>query len=385
VAISRQTKERKMPFEPHFTITPRIASALMRIEALKENIKTLPITPGVMKTLRDTARLQSVHYSTKIEGNLLSQKEVERVIKEHEHFVGRQRDEREIKGYYAALEWLEKHLEKPITESAIKTIHALVTGGGSGKIKPTAWRDGQNVIKDSASGAIVYMPPEAKDVPALMTDLVTWVKGASEDAKRAPLSLNVDKPASLGLPCPMVAAIAHYQFTTIHPYYDGNGRTARLLATWVLYQGGYDLKGLYSLEEYYARDLQGYYNAVSRGEHHNYYFGRAEADITPWIDYFITGMLDACENVLRHTGQAQADGAADKSAVLRALTPKQRKVLPLFEEKETITSKDVQALFGFSARSARLLCGSLVHENFLIVVDKADKTRSYKLGAEYEN
>ena len=58
-----------------------------------------------------------------------------------------------------------------------------------------------------------------------------------------------------GVPCPIRAWIAHYQFATIHPYYDGNGRTARLLTTLILHRGGYDLKGLYSLEEYYARDL----------------------------------------------------------------------------------------------------------------------------------
>ena len=136
------------------------------------------------------------------------------------------------------------------------------------------------MIKDSESGAIVYLPPEYKDVPALMEELVAWLKEESNE-----------------LPVPIVAAIAHYQFVTIHPYYDGNGRTARLLATLVLYQGGYDLKGLYSLEEYYARDLKSYYDAISRGEHHNYYFGRAQAEMTPWIEYFVLGMLDAFKNV----------------------------------------------------------------------------------------
>jgi Fic family protein len=52
------------------------------------------------------------------------------------------------------------------------------------------------------------------------------------------------------LPCALIAAIAHYQFVTIHPYYDGNGRTARLLTTFILHLGAYDLKWLYSLEEY---------------------------------------------------------------------------------------------------------------------------------------
>jgi Fic family protein len=107
------------------------------------------------------------------------------------------------------------------------------------------------------------MPPEAKDVPALMTQLVNWLNGNDN------------------LPAPLRAAIAHYQFATIHPYYDGNGRTARLLTTLILHLGGYDLKGLYALEDYYARNLESYYEALSVGPSHNYHPGRADADITP--------------------------------------------------------------------------------------------------------
>ena len=89
------------------------------------------------------------------------------------------------------------------------------------------------------------------------------------------------------IPCPIIAAIVHYQITAIHPYYNGNGKTVRLITTLVLHQGEYDLKGLYSLEEYYARDLVVYYEAISIGPSHNYYLGRAETDITKWIEYFI--------------------------------------------------------------------------------------------------
>jgi len=354
-----------MSYKPTFTITPKITNALMKIEVLKESIKNLPITPGVMKTLRETARLQSTHYSTQIEGNRLTQKEVEQVIKHKESFADRKRDELEIKGYYLALEWLESNIAQPITETTIKTIHALVESGGRKQVTPTSYRDGQNVIKDSSTGEIVYMPPEAKDVAELMSDLVAWLKDKTE------------------LPCPISSAIAHYQFATIHPYYDGNGRTARLLATLVLYQGGYDLKGLFSLEEYYARDLQAYYNAISRGNHHNYYFGRADADITLWVEYFVLGMLDSFEHVKKRAEEAQGKGKTDKSKLMRALNPKQRQVLTLFEEQDVITSKDIETLFSFSARSARLLCNTFIKEGFLQAASNANRNRTYRLAEKY--
>jgi Fic family protein len=347
----------KSAFKPKYSITPKIADALMRIAALKEAINNLPITPQLMKTLRETARLKSTHYSTQIEGNRLTQIEVEQVLKGKEHFAGRVRDEGEIKGYYAAFAWCEKNIHKPITETTIKTIHALVEGRGRERVKPTPYRDGQNIIRDSKSGSVVYMPPEAKDVPLLMRQLVEWINVT-------------DTPA------PVCAAIVHHQFAVIHPYYDGNGRTARLLTTFVLHKFGYGLKGIFSLEEYYARDLSAYYNAISYSKHHNYYFGRAEADITQWIEYFVFGMLDSFEHVKQ---AAQAREGKDKSALLRSLSPRQRKLLTLFEDSDTITSKDVEELFGFSSRSARLLCAQMVGEGFFIISNSSDKKRNYSL------
>jgi Fic family protein len=156
------------------------------------------------------------------------------------------------------------------------------------------------------------------------------------------------------------------------------------LTTLVLHRSGFDLKGLYSLEEYYARNLGAYYKAISIGRHHNYYFGREKADITPWIGYFVSGMLDSFESVAHRAGEAAALGQKDKSALLRNLTPRERKVLTLFEAQAVITANEVAALFGFSGRSARLLCTSFVNSGFLVVNNPAPKTRSYRLTDEYE-
>ena len=156
-----------------------------------------------------------------------------------------------------------------ISEDFIRMVHALLMNDGRVNVKATPYRDGQNVIKDSNAKSIIYMPPEAKDVPDLMYNLVKWIGEQHHN-----------------LPCPIIAAIGHYQFATIHPYYDGNGRTARLLTTCILHLGGYGLKGLFSLEEYYARDLLSYYRSISIGLSHNYYLGRVESDITSWLEYF---------------------------------------------------------------------------------------------------
>jgi len=80
----------------------------MRIEAARQAVQDLPITPAMLSTLRETARLYSTHYSTMIEGNRLTQEQVSGVIGEKRHFPGRERDEKEVLGYYAALEKAEQ-------------------------------------------------------------------------------------------------------------------------------------------------------------------------------------------------------------------------------------------------------------------------------------
>jgi Fic family protein len=355
-------------FSPNYTITAKIAKSLMGIEAIRERVLHLPVTPTVLASLRETARLYTAHYSTMIEGNRLAPEQVERVLKHEGHFPGRQRDEREVKGYYAALAKLEQWAAAgtPVSEKIVQTLHGMVMSDGRTRVKPTPYRDGQNVIRDATTGAIVYMPPEAKDVPALMKAMLKWIQEAQD------------------IPCPIVAGIAHYQFATIHPYYDGNGRTARLLTTLLLHLGGYDLKGLYSLEEYYARNLAAYYEAISIGESHNYYFGRAEADITKWVEYFVQGMAVAFENVLKRMTEAQLQGSADQSALLRQLDPRQRRALSLFQQYEVVTSKQIGELFGFKPRTNAQICKDWVESGFLAIVDPSNRARKYKLSELYE-
>ena len=73
----------------------------------------------------------------------------------------------------------------------------------------------------------------------------------------------------------------------------------RALATWILCRGGYDLGRFYALEEIYAADLQGYYDALVTDSHHNYYDGRASAEITSWLAYFLRGKASVFEMVAR--------------------------------------------------------------------------------------
>lgn len=340
----------------------------MAIEADRQVIMELPITVELLAGLRYSAQLSATHYSTQIEGNRLTQAQVEHVLA-GAHFPGRERDEAEVRNCYKALEYVESVAADAglVDEETIRRVHGLVM---TGKTSASPYREGQNVIRDAASGAIVYLPPEAPDFPALMSDLFAWI---AEQLERREL------------PVPIVAAIAHYQYATVHPYYDGNGRTARLLATLVLHRGGYGLKGIYSLDQHYARDLGAYYKALSVGPSHNYYMGRAESDITGFVGFFCQSMADALGAVRARAAEAAAGSSAtDDSAVLRRLDPRRRRLLELFHATPTATTTQMAAHLGLSARTVSSLVPRWVEEGFLEVADASRRSRAYRLTPPYD-
>ncbi len=354
-------------FTPAFRITPAITRALMQIEACRQAVLELPIDVALLQSLRETARVTSIHFSTMIEGNRLTEPQVREVL-QGARFPGRERDEAEVRNYFRALAWVEIQADTQtrISIADVKRLHGLAFHGRN---RGTPFRDGQNVIRDTGSGRIVYLPPETPDVPGLMRDLIAWAAAelASED-----------------LPAPVIAALAHYQLATIHPWYDGNGRTARLLATLILQRASYGLKGLYSLDAYYAEDLPGYYRALAVGPSHNDYEGRAEADFTGFVGYFCAGMAEAFAKVRAAAAGAGSRGAKDQAARLRQLDPRQRRVLELFRGKASATSVEIAACLGLKPRTVVALCRGWVAEGFLEMADASRRRREYRLAEGFE-
>ncbi len=355
-------------WRPRYSLSPAVVRCLLDVEAARAVVDHTPMPPGAAEELRRQARLRSTHYSTRIEGNRLTLAEAEAVIQGGRvRFHGRERDVHEVKSYWHGLLRVEEWAAKgaPLTEDLIRRLHGLVERGP--RAKPTPYRDGQNVIRDSETGALVYLPPEARDVPGLMAALVDWVEGAEARA----------------LPVPVVAGLAHYQLVTIHPYFDGNGRTGRLLATFLLHRGGYGLNGFFSLEEHHARDLAAYYNSLVTHPHHNYYEGREEADLTPWLEYFLQTLATVFTAAKDEALGAASRGIVVQPNALRRLDPRARVVLGLFARQEKITAHEIAAALGLSERMVRNLVNEWVEEGWLTIAQASRRARAYGLSAEY--
>ena len=361
----------KQSWNPKYTINSTIAKALMEIEAAKAVVEQTSLSVMVESELRHKARVRSTHYSTRIEGNKLTLKETQEIVeKTKTNFHGRERDVNEVKNYWDALvkaeEWAANKIE--LTEEIIKKLHAMVVKGK--RSKPTSYRTEQNAVRDSVSGGLIYLPPEAKDVPQLMSAMVKWVQHGQRKQ----------------MPVPIIAALAHYQFVTIHPYYDGNGRTARLLATLILQRDGYGLNGLFSMEEHHAKDIESYYNSleVHQHQHHNYYDGRANSDLTSWIEYFVVLLAKVFTQAKEEALKYSKEGIVAVPSEIRKLDHRARIVLSLFAKKDIIFSQDIAAVLGLSGRMVRILLNKWVKDGFLVIENPSNKSRSYKLSEKYQ-
>ena len=124
-------------------------------------------------------------------------------------------------------------------------------------------------VYDSKTGNPDYIPPEYCDIPGLLDELVEYVNTTD------------DHPL-------IIAAVVHYQLVTIHPFEDGNGRTARLLSGYIMDLNGYGFNGIGSLEEYFAYDIDEYYESIQMGLPALYYSGRENPPHPEiWINYFL--------------------------------------------------------------------------------------------------
>lgn len=328
-------------FNLKWNYTNKLVNDLLKIDRAKEIVDLLELPISIEEEIKKETTVKRVHYSTKIEGNELSLNDVKKVI-ENEN-VSHERNVLEVKHYYNALMYLTEKSEKNITEDLIFKVHNLVIG--KSLTHKNNFRDGQNVVKDAESGIIVYMPPEAKDVSGLIKQMIKELNLAD-------------------IPIPIKAGILAYEFVTIHPFWDGNGRTARLLATYILKAYGYDLKGFYVMEEFYDKNIEEYYNSLQMGLHHNFYFGRNSADITRWLEYFIGIMANTFEKVGEKVKEIY-NNSKENMSIIDTLDKRERWVANYIISNGKIKPKNIAEHFKINIDTSNKWVKKWVENGFL--------------------
>jgi len=276
-------------FSPIFSINNQILKNIGNIEAAKAIIDEAPLIPAYEKQFQQEAIVRTVHFGTRIEGNDLTFQEVARLVEGHQITAG-ERDIQEVINYRNVVAYLEelwslydanmplpeeKNVDpssksRPFfySETIIKRIHELTTAKIIPETEVGKYRHQQVVLKNTRTGEIAHRPPPAIEVPYLIADLIDWLN--SPEAQETHPTIK--------------SAISQYVLVAIHPFIEGNGRVSRAFAMLPLYAQGYDIRRLFSMEEYFDRNAEDYYNTIQNT--HILSSDIFKRDLTNWISYF---------------------------------------------------------------------------------------------------
>jgi len=317
-------------FKPKFKYTNKTVKLLIKISAARETILNSPLIPKWNVTLRQEAIINSAHSSTSIEGNRLSLEQVSELARGREIAAAR-KDKQEVLNYLDVLRNMKNLIkENFITEKDILNIHRMVTKNTLDNLEDCGvYRNRYVVVGNRFTGEIFFRPPQNLEVPGLVKDLLSWIN--SKESKELDPTIE--------------AGIVHYELVRIHPFVDGNGRTARVLAALFLYLRGFDTNQFFCLDDYYDSDRPAYYKALQSVK-------PDILDLTNWLEYFTEGVNISTEAVKERIVRLSSRRLRKTKGRQIALTERQMRIIEFINQNGKITNRDVREMFKLSNRAA---------------------------------
>lgn len=323
-------------YSPKFEITNKILVNIGVIEAAREIVMNAPLIPAYTMKFRKDALERTVHYGTHLEGNPLDLRQARKIL-EGEQIVAKDRDIQEVINYrrvvhfideLAALKKKKKTKERwRYTQRMAKRIHFYVCDRVVGDDQRGEYRKTQVILRNSRSGEIFFRPPPAVEVSYLMEDFINWLNSKESRSVHPVLR----------------AGIAHYVLAAIHPFVEGNGRTARAFATLILFAEDYDIKRFFSLEEYFDREATAYYQALFRVSSQSKDLG--ERDLTPWLEYFTQLMAIELGRVKERVKNISLDvKVRGRIGTQIPLNERQIKLVEYLEEQGELSTQEARRL-----------------------------------------
>lgn len=338
-----------MAYLPVFNLTHTITNALTDIERARGFLEAALLSEDWLAEMQQRALLLEAHHTTHIEGTQLTLEQSELLLAGETLVEVDPDDAKELLNYRQAFDLVAQYLGNgaPISEGVIREIHKqLVQGVRGNAAAPGEYRKIQNYVVNSVTKEIIYMPPEAYEVPIMMAELVEWIN------------------TSYAINPVLVAAIAQFQLVHIHPFLDGNGRSARLLSTLCLYQRGYDFKRLFTLSEYYDRNRADYYCAIQQVREN-------QMDLTRWLEYFCQGLVVQLNEV-----KAQGTRAMKRDILAKKyqLTERQQAAVAHILVEGSLTIQNFEAFFpGVTRRTLQRELKILVEKGLLVGTGSTNK------------
>jgi Fic family protein len=292
-----------------------------------------------LKQLKNIATVRSVGASTRIEGSKMSNEEVKALLDNLEITKIEERDAQEVVGYFEVLELIsENYNEIEITESNIKNLHNLLLKH-SDKDK---WHKGD--YKQHSNAVEATLPDGTKQIIFQTTN----AGFETEDAMRNLIEwYNSDTEIH-----PLVkTAMFSYEFVSIHPFQDGNGRLSRLLATLLLLKNGYKWIQYVSFEHEIESRKSEYYLKLRHCQTQ-----RPNEDITEWISFFFSALLNIQEQLMK---KLEVKGTKAK------LSPREKSILTYIESNPGSKSGEIANKLHIPNPTVKRILTKLLNENLI--------------------
>lgn len=332
-----------MAYVPRFTISATLLNEVERVAALRERIQSAAVDLAWIPALQKDTRTRNVHASTAIEGNPLTLEQVRALEEGRTLSRSGERPKREVINHFAGLRYVEKNAAlESIRHDDVLELHRILAGevmdqGEAGRYRTISVRVGS------------YLPPPADAVSGLMFELLEWWN-----------------TGALSLSPVLSSAILHHRFESIHPFADGNGRTARALSLWELYRRGFDTHHIFSVDEFYWEDRPRYYAELDAVRH-------AGDDLSGWLEYCAAGLRTTLERAWLRIQTIQ--GNATQKLALR---PRQEQLLHLLRDHGSMAPNEIWSALSVSRQGAMDLLRPLIEAGLVEKVGGA-KTGHYVL------
>ena len=353
---------------PKFTISNKILSNIGVIEACREVVNNAPLIPSYEKQFQQEASLSTIHHGTHIEGNELSFTQAEGVL-EGKKIVAGERDIQEVINYRNVLKYLDGEIsgEKnksdfKYTEKQVLKIHSLAMDKLVLDEQRGSFRKVQVILRNAQTGEVVFRPPPAPEVPFLIDDFLKWLN-SKEGRENHPV---------------FRSGIAHYVISSVHPFTDGDGRTARGFATLILFAEGYDIKKLFSLEEYFDKNAFDYYDALRKTDLTNEK-SFADRDLTGWLEFFSKGLSIELTKVKEKIRRLSLDDKikAKLGGKQLALNDRQMRIMECIESRGGATMKELKPVLPMISED------TILRELYSLIKQKLIKKKGSRKAAKY--
>lgn len=335
-----------MPNIKDIKITPPMLAVITEIEAFKASWNGFThLRPEQLKTLRKVSTIESIGSSNRIEGNKLSDFEIEKLLSRMNITSFKSRDEEEVVGYAKLMETIfDDYTVIPFSENYIKQLHKILlqyTGKDAkhrGEYKKLSNAVAAYDTKGKKIG-VIFETAAPFDTPRLMAELIEWTQKNLNDPFLHPL---------------IVIGVFVVHFLAVHPFQDGNGRLSRALTAMLLLKSGYAYVPYSSIESIIEACKDGYYRAL-RGTQKNIFSGRV--DYEPWLSFFLTTL----QKQKRHLENKISVIAGD----ITKFGKNARAILALFDEKAEWTSLEIATDLKMNIETTKKNLKSLVNGGYL--------------------